>query len=147
MKLEFEQKIVPDGLYEELGFDGFLSFFDMDIPLLPRKILRPLKAEKGKEHFRILKDLQKQVDQQKLDLERIIAQSRKLPLLDFLLPFFENQSLEQFHLYSLGKFVYENLVLQEIEMECSIAPELSKCCLKIKEILETHRQKKFSGLR
>ncbi len=147
MKLEFEQKIVPDGLYEELGFDGFLSLFDMDIPLLPRKILRPLRAEKGKEHFRILQDLQKQVDQQKLDLERIIAQSRKLPLLDFLLPFFENQSLEQFHVYSLGKFVSENLVLQEIEMECSIAPEPRKCCLKIKEILETHTQKKFSGLR
>jgi len=147
MKLEFEQKIVPDGLSEELDFYGFLSLFDMDIPLLPRKILRPLTAEKGKGHFRRLQDLQKQIEQKKLDLEKIIVQSQKLPLLDFVLPFLENQSLEQFHLYSLGKFVSENQILQELEMECPIAPESSECCLKIKAILETHTQKQFSGLR
>jgi DNA mismatch repair ATPase MutS len=146
MKLEFEQNIIPDGLYKELGFDAFMRLFDLDIPLLPRRILRPLSAQKGREHFRILQDLQKQVDQKKLELEKIIDQSRKLPLLDFVLPFFENQSLEQFHLYSLGKFVSENLVLQEIEMGYPILPEPGKCCRKIKEILETHTQKSFSSL-
>jgi len=147
MKLEFEQGVVADGLYEELGFDSFMSLFDVEIPLLPRWILRPLSTEKGKEHFRILQELQKKIDQQKLKLERIIDQSKKLPLLDFLLPLFENQSLQQFHLYSLGKFVSENLVLEDIEIECSVETEQRKCCQTIKEILETHTQKGFSALR
>jgi len=63
MKLEFEQKIVPDSLYEELCFDDFLSWFDIDIPILPRKILRPMGREKGEEHFKMLQDLQRQVDE------------------------------------------------------------------------------------
>jgi len=146
MKLEFEQKIVPDSLYEELCFDDFLSWFDIDIPILPRKILRPMGREKGEEHFKMLQDLQRQVDEKKLRPERIISQSQKLPFLDFVLPFYENGSLEQYHLYSLGKFVSENLLLEEIEMKSLPVSELSTCCLKIREILETYTQKGFSGL-
>ena len=147
MKLEFEQKIIPDSLYEELCFDDFLSLFDIDIPILPRKILRPMGREEGEGHFEMLQGLQKQVDAKKLRPEKVIAQSQKLPLLDFLFPYYENKSLEQFHLYSLGKFVSENLRLQEIEMESFATLELNTCCLKIRETLEAYTQKGFSGLR
>lgn len=147
MKLEFEQKIVPDSLYEELCFDDFLSWFDIDIPILPRKILRPMGREKGEEHFKMLQDLQRQVDEKKLRPEKVISQSQKLPFLDFVLPFYESSSLEQYHLYSLGKFVSENLLLEEIEMKTLPESELSACCLKIREILKTYTQKGFSGLR
>jgi len=86
MKLEFEQNIIPDGLYKELGFDAFMRLFDLDIPLLPRRILRPLSAQKGREHFRILQDLQKQVDQKKLELEKLSIKAENYHYLILFFP-------------------------------------------------------------
>ena len=146
MKLELEKNIVLEGLFEELDFSGFLSFFDLDMPLLPYKILRPLNFEEGTAHFKDLSDIQKQIDQGRLELEKVIDQSRKSPILDFLLPFLENHTLEPFHLYSLGKFVSEDQFLQELERNYPVAFETSGSCRDIEAILNLYTQKHFSIL-
>ncbi|MDM8550494.1 hypothetical protein QUF72_10465 [Desulfobacterales bacterium HSG2] len=147
MKLEFEQKIVSDDLTEELDFKGFLSLFDIKLPLLPRKILHPMNQEEGTSHFKRLCDFQARIEQGELDIERLIAQSRKLPLLDSLMPFFKDRSLEQFHLYSLGRFVSENQRFTELEANCPLAPELNESCAGIQAILENEMKNGFSALR
>ena len=146
MKLEFEQKIVPDDLIEELDFKGFLSLFDIELPLLPRKILRPMTQDEGISHFKRLYDFQTQIEQGKLDIESLIAQSRKLPLLDAVMPFFRDQHLEQFHLYSLGRFVSENQRLSELEVNCPLSSELSESCKGIQKILGSYMKGGFSAL-
>lgn len=147
MKLEFEQNIIHADLIEELDFKEFLSLFDLDIPLLPHKILRPMNQEKGDSHFRELSDFQTLIEQGKLDIERLVLQSRNLPLLDFMVPFFKEKSLEQYHLYSLGRFVYENRLLAELENSSPLASELNESCVNIQKVLEKYLKKGFSCLR
>jgi len=146
MKLEFEQHIVPTDIFEELDFSGFLSFFDLDVPLVPRKILRPMTKEEGQSHFQRLDYLQEKIDQGRLEIKKLINQSRRLPLLDSLMVFFKDRGLEQYHLYDLGRFVSENEALAGLEKNCPLAPEISRCCADIRAILEEYTQKEFSGL-
>ena len=146
MKLEFEQNIVPADIFEELDFNGFLSYFDLGIPLVPRRILRPMKRQQGKAHFTRLYDLQAKVDQGKLEINKLIDQTRRLPLLDSLMVFFKDRRLEQFHLYDLGRFVSENQALAGLEENCPLAPEISPCCAGIRAVLEEYTQNGFSGL-
>ncbi len=146
MKLEFEQHIVPPDIFEELDFDGFLSFFDLEIPLVPRRILRPMTRQQGRSHFAQLYDLQAKIDDGKLEIKRLIDQARRLPLLDSLMVFFKDQGLEQFHLYDLGRFAAENEALKRLEENCPLAPETSGCCAGIRTVLEEYTQNGFSSL-
>ncbi len=146
MKLEFEQNTVNSDLFEELDFKGFLSLFDLEIPLLPRKILRPFNREQGESHFRKLSDFQVMIKQGKLDIEKLISQSSNLPLLDFVIPFFKDRNLEQFHLYTLGRFVSENQVMADLENNCTLDRELNESCVNIQAVLEKYLKKGFSGL-
>jgi hypothetical protein len=146
MKLEFEQNIAPADIFEELDFNGFLSYFDLGIPLIPRKILRPLTKEQGQSHFRHLYDLQAKVDHGELEIKKLIGQTRRLPLLDSLIVFFKDRGLEQYHLYDLGRFVFENETLARLEENCPLAPEISECCAGIRAILEEYTENGFSSL-
>jgi len=146
MKLEFEQNIAPADIFDELDFNGFLSSFDLGIPLLPRKILRPMTKEEGTSHFRRLYDLQAKVDHGELEIKKLIEQTRRLPLLDPLMMFFKDQGLEQYHLYDLGRFVFENDALAGMETNYPLAPEISECCAGIRAILEEYTENGFSGL-
>ncbi|MCP4350264.1 MAG: hypothetical protein GY795_32725 [Desulfobacterales bacterium] len=147
MKLEFEQNIVNADLIEELDFKGFLSLFDLEIPLLPRMILHPFNREQGESHFRKLSDFQALIRQGKLDIEKLISQTGRLPLLDFVIPFFKDRNLEQFHLYTLGRFVSENQVMAGLENNWSLAQELNESCVNIQAVLEKYLKKGFSALR
>lgn len=146
MKLEFEQHIVPEGLQKELGFDDYLSLFDADLPLLSHVVLRPLKCLEGEVHFLRLLDLEKHIEQAGVLIDKLVEQSRKLPRLDYLLPCFENQTLEQYHLFHLGTFLAENEILQELENSFPAATASGECCT-IRNILEVYTQNGFASLR
>ncbi len=146
MKLELNRKLIPDSLFHELDFTGFLSLFEINMPLLPRVTLNPLKKKDGETQFEHLRTLEKHIAAAKTDLKAIISKSSKLPFLDYLLPFFKSQRLEPYHLHSLGHFVSEDLGLEKLEKNFPVTEEFHDND-KIKKILETHTTKRFSGIR
>lgn len=145
MKLEFEQNIISKELFKELDFISFLNLFDFDLPIIPGMILHPLDKLNGIKHFEELTGLSKSIQNKNLEFDKLLKQARKLPFLDYLLPFFEQKSLEQIHLYQLGTFITENLILEEYEKYEK--KDHSKASLEIKKILELHTTDEFKEIR
>ncbi len=151
MKLVFEQHLIsehlPESLKEELDFKGFLSLFDLDIPMIPQKILRPFNREEGIGHFNRLSAVQRLADEEKLDLNAMAEQMTALPALDEVLPFFETRHLEQYHLHQLGIFVAEDQRLAAREDHHPLTPELQGCCKGVSDILAQAMRPDFSNLK
>ncbi len=146
MKLEFEQSLVTNNLYEELAFDDYLRLFQLEMPVLSHMVLRPFDRSKGEQHFQRLQGLKHQIEDRESDLEAIITQSQNLPNLEFLLPFFQDSSLKPYHLFSLGSFLAANRTLQVLEKGIVLDVEASTNN-EILTILEKYTQKGFSNLR
>lgn len=138
MILELEQSSIAQGLFQELGFADYLALFDAEIPLLPRKILRSLNKKQALTHFNQLSELHELIEQNKINLVELLELSSQLPLLDDLLPLFENKCLEQFHLFQLRKFVVESEKLFKGEAAAPLADKSGTCCKNIEDILKRH---------
>ena len=147
MKLEFEQNVVSEDLFHELDFSSYLSRFDLELPLLPSVVLHPLSRERGMAHFERLSRLEQKIDEGKLPLDELMAQSRKIPSPDYMLSYFESGALEQFQLLTLGQFVSRELALQELEKEYPVDEASRESLLSIESSLKTHTTKGFSRLK
>ena len=146
MKLEFEQNVVSEDLYHELDFSSYLSQFDLELPLLPSVVLHPMSREQGKAHFERLSCLEQKIDEGKLPLDELMAQSRQIPSPDYMLSYFESGALEQFQLLTLGQFVSRELALQELEKGYPVDEASRESLLSIESRLKTHTTKGFSRL-
>lgn len=119
MALEFRQGLVPDALKTELAVDAFLALFDQKIPLIPATIFEAMEKEEGLAHFAALAEIEAAFSVDELDA--LINLSRKLPLLDALLPHFEAASLEQYHLFELHQFLTVTQELAAFEEALPVA--------------------------
>lgn len=147
MKLEFEQNIVDQKLFNELSFNEYLDLFNIDVPLLPLRILRPLTKHNGEQHFHELNLLKSKVDDNSLALSQLISASKKIPYIENIIIFLKNKEIEQYHVYTLGKFLEENLLLSALERPYPILSESSEVCLKIKSILKEYTCDNYSMIR
>lgn len=145
MKLELEQGSVSTELLNELDFEGFLLRFDENIPLIHRKILKPLTKKEAVDHYATLKNLEIVINDAGHQITDFVKKSAKFPSLESLIPFYKNNSLEQYHLFTLGSFITEDLALQQMEKNIPLT-NAKNPCEKIKQILQDHTEKQFSKI-
>ncbi len=146
MQLEFESGYIPESVFSELELQEFLSQFEIEIPLIPHKILRPLGEREAKEWFGRLSALETQIKRHNIDLECLLATSNSLLLLDELLPFFRDQQLEPYHVFDMGRFLRENanLARQEKSIPLSVKGEI---CIQISRVLDQNVTEDYSNIR
>ncbi len=146
MKLEFSPQSVSEELFNELDIAGYLSLFDVRMPILPQVTLDLLDKQSGTAHFERLRILEKQILSTHTDLKSLITKSSRLPFLDYLLPFFKGRSLESYHLYDLGRFILNDHELRECEKDLP-AFKADQDNETIKNILSRYTTNRFSGMR
>ncbi len=146
MKLEFENNIIPDSIYQELDFNGFLSLLETDLAMIPHLVLRPMNKGETEKHFSRLTNLKGQIVKHKGNLEIMIQLGQQLPPIDYLLPFFKDQQLEIYHLFDLGRFVRESLNLESHEICLPLQEDLD-VCKNIEQILSNFLDKDFGSLK
>lgn len=145
MKLSFEQHMIPGQIAEELDFAGFLALFDLEVPMLPERVVKPLSGEVGRVHFAKLRQLQGLAAAGKLDPAALAARMAKLPTLDSVLPHFARGSLEQYHLFVLGRFLAEDRKM--LPLEENLSRQQAACCAAIAKVLDSFMEPDCSGLR
>ncbi|BCS99310.1 hypothetical protein DSLASN_49420 [Desulfoluna limicola] len=145
MALEFRQEIIPDALKEELAFDGYLSLFDLGLPLIPATILEPMKREAGLAHFEALKKVEAAFAPD--TLSELIKVSRRLPLLESLLPHFEGAALQQFHLFELNRFLTVTAELTALEAVLPTAEETHGALDGLRRVLTDHTERGGAALK
>ncbi|MBL6988173.1 MAG: hypothetical protein ISR65_00255 [Bacteriovoracaceae bacterium] len=143
MKLEFEQNIIPTHLFDELGFEEFLANFDIPLPIISKVILKPLSCTQGESHFSELTKLRKQFKDNLHSLENIINLSSRLNSLDEVCTAYNNQSLDQVHLYTLAQFIKIDLEIQAEEKKFFQA---HNPCLQIQTVLGQYMGANFNKL-
>ncbi len=154
MHLEFDQSSISPELSEllqELDFPQYLNLFNINIPMVYTKILKPLKQKNGIKHFEDLRDLNKTISVDETLFAQIITQLEKLPSLASLLNLIKEKSLQQYHIYQLGNFLTHNQILQSLEkdifsttLDMIIEDEI---CLLIKEILLKYTKNDFAMIK
>lgn len=147
MQLTFKAGIFPDSIQQDVDIQGFLALFDVNMPILPSKTLKPLSISRGRAHFKRLTAVMNKIVQGAIDLDTVISQSRKLPLLDPLLPFFKSQSLQPYHLFTIGRFIDELLILQHFEKKRTRTLKRHDNIHSIRNIIKRYTNKRYSTLR
>jgi MutS-like protein len=146
MKLEFENGFIPDQIFKELDFRGFLAGFEQKIPLIPNKVLRPLSDRDANEWFSRISNLDDRLSAGEIDTKDLLQQSARLPALENLLPFFQDGHLEPYHLYDLGRFLKEDRILLDLEKVIPLR-EKEEVCYLIRQILSSAVTDDFSSIR
>ncbi len=101
MQLEIEQGRVSSILSEELELDLYLKLFDLPIPLLSHRVLKPLNALEGKTHFEKLQEL----DQNCSVVDEICRLAFLYPLLENFFYVLKQDELEPVHLFEFAQFL------------------------------------------
>lgn len=143
MKLEFEQDFVTNALNRELDFRLFLDLFDLNIPLIPSKILRPMDKQSGIAHFTALSEVASFFTGQQIKV--LTEESGELPNLDELMPFFQSGTLEQYHLFELGRFLMVNKRLVHQEKKFALASGLDGYLNEMYTLLSEYTRDNFSS--
>ncbi len=146
MKLEFKKEFIPEHLFRELDFGGFLDLFETDLKIIPHLILQPMIKSEAEKHYARLHNLEEQLSRHGVNLDLLFNQCLQLPAIDYLLPFFKNKYLEVYHLYDLGSFITENqkLVTQEERIPLNSKKSI---CKKIQGYLLEHLTEDFGSLK
>lgn len=129
MHLEFEQGLIAPNVYNELGFTEYLQLFELKMPIISHKILRPLNHVDGEHHFAQLEKIKSDIKNEVLDIKKIEKILSQLPSLDSILPFFKQGNLQHFHLHTLGRFLLLISQMDTVEINESI----EKICRKYLE--------------
>jgi len=111
MKLEYKNYQQDLGLGTEIGLFQYLELFNIDVPILPYKVLDHLGKLNTQKFYQELTLLNKSTP----NLEKIMNLSKGLPNLDWVLPMIEQKTINQAGLLSLYHFLKKNLELIEIE--------------------------------
>lgn len=146
MKLELAQNIIPETLLKELDFPAYLETFDLEMSLIPKKILSPFSEKAGICHFRELRRLEGKIESGDLELVTLIAECRELPLLESILASYKEGKLEQYHLFQLGKYIVTDQRLQRLEKSLPLETEFYHGAV-IEHLLLEATEKEFSSLR
>ena len=128
MKLKFDEGYFSDDLFYELGFSEYLTLFNLSIPMLENIILSPLSYLEANKLFSKYEKIKELSNQNIINLDNINNTLSLIPNLDLLLKDFKENKLEQFHFFSLGQFLINNIELYEIEDKAHVdLTELDKC--------------------
>ncbi len=145
MKLEFEGGFIPDQIFKELDFQGFLTCFEKNIPAIPHRILRVLNEAEAGEWFSRLADLDSRITRHGIDIADLLQKAGELPALDAMLPFYRNRQLEPFHLFDLGTFLKKDSRLKTLEKNIPV-PEKESVCRQIHQDLELYTSDDCSNI-
>ncbi len=145
MKLEFENGLVHSELYNELGFEGYLSLFQREITMVGHCVLKSMGPQEAQKHYQRLIQLDSQIRVHQANLEALVQLGTKLPSLDSVLPFFRDGLLEPYHLFELGQFVAEELRLRDLEISFPI-PAAGEICRTLVQILRKNTTEDYSNL-
>ena len=132
-------------LHDELDYDLFFSLFRQNQPLLSSVILHPMNKEEAVNHYAQLTEMEENLSPEKR--EAILTQSAALPALNHVFTLFEKEQLEQYHLFELGNFLYNNNILCSLERDFPLDIKSRQSLDKILQILEQYTEKSFSNLR
>ena len=146
MKLEFESGLIPDEIYRELDFEGYLSSFEKSIPAIPHCVLRVLSESEAEERFNRLAKLDSGIDAHGIDTGGLLQKAGEIPSLGAMLPFFQKGLLEPFHLFDLGRFLKKNHSLEILERAVPV-PDKEKVCRKIHQDLMAWTTEDFTGIK
>ena len=91
MKLEYKNYQQDLALGTELGILKYLDLFDIDVPILPYKVLDHLGKSNAKSFYQKLTLLNKSTQ----NLEKIMNLSKELPNLDWVLPMIKQKTINQ----------------------------------------------------
>jgi len=111
MKLEYKSYQQDLELGREIGIFQYLELFNIDVPILPYKVLDHLGKTHAQKFYQELNLLNKAIP----NLEKIMNLSKELPNLDWVLPMIEQKTINQAGLLSLYYFLKKNIELIEIE--------------------------------
>ena len=145
MHLEIEKGHIPDQLYDELGFSDYLQLFVLDVPLLTGRLLRPMGREEGLAHFKALAQMEAVLDDG--DVSLLFGLCCELPNLDRLLPAYEQQTLEQYHLFELGRFLEVEQRLASREKNFSLEVANRSFLGRMVDILKDATRNGYSAMR
>jgi hypothetical protein len=144
--LELEQNTIPNEIEIELDVKAFLSLFEMNLPLIPRTLLRPLKKEEGLEHFAKLKALAAHLMIVDSDLPHIVKDMAELPFIDHIIAAYEAGSLQPAHLQVLGIYIEKNLGLLKYEKKFALDSKGLSDSMEILKILKRHTRNNFGEI-
>ena len=116
MKLEYKNYQQDLALGTELGILKYLDLFDIDVPILPYKVLDHLGKSNAKSFYQKLTLLNKSTQ----NLEKIMNLSKELPNLDWVLPMIKQKTINQAGLLSLYNFLQKSIELLTIESSSKI---------------------------
>ncbi|OFZ49752.1 MAG: hypothetical protein A2381_18045 [Bdellovibrionales bacterium RIFOXYB1_FULL_37_110] len=111
MKLEYKNYQQDPDLGTEIGIFQYLELFNIDVPILPYKVLNHLGKSHAQKFYQELTLLNKSTQ----NLEKIMNLSKELPNLDWVLPMIEHKTINQAGLLALYHFLKKNLQLLENE--------------------------------
>ena len=134
-----------NALHDELDYDLYLSLFRKNQPLLCSMILRPMAEDAAVNHYAQLAEMEDKFHP--AEREKNLDQSAALPAIDHLFNLFKKEQLEQYHLFELGNFLYNNKDLCELERSFPLDIKGGESLDKMLHILEQYTEKSFSNLR
>ncbi len=142
MNVEFERSFLSQHIKEELELEEYLSLFQKNIPLIPSKILKPMKKKEGLDRFERVGKIDSLLEDSHIN--QLVECSRQLPRLDALLPLYDLGRLEQYHLFELSSFLAVDGSLALLEEEAPLDPAGQKVLVEMQALLKERTGNQFS---
>lgn len=137
MKLSIRQNYISEDLMEQSGYKEYLKLFDF-LPAGFSEILDPLSKSEGTGHFKNLKYLKDRIEESKADIFDLISFSGKIPNTDNLFLYYENGSLNQYHLFELYHFIESQRAIAKIESSFPVENEFLVFTEEVIKILDRY---------
>ncbi|MCP3921873.1 MAG: hypothetical protein GY714_04730 [Desulfobacterales bacterium] len=135
MKFSIRQNTIPKDIYKQLGFSDYLKLFDFSPNNLGFEILDPLDKSEGLGHFQNLSYLNSQIEKSGSKVLDLIEMCKTIPKLEGLIHRFEDENLDQYHLFELGHFIEIHKKLFGMEIQFPVDNKFEATCLKMEDIL------------
>ncbi len=147
MKFSIRQNSIPKDIYNQLGFSDYLKLFDFSPNSLGFEILDPLDKSEGLGHFQNLSYLKSQIEKSGSKVLDLIEMCKTIPKIEGLIHRFEDENLDQYHLFELGHFIESHKKLFEMEKQFPVDNKFEVICLKMEDILRQYTKNSYREIK